>query len=122
MTNDSSLLADFAARFRYCWLCGQSDAATCYPLQIHHICRGPHRKASREAECSLIRTCCSCHDAVLDAMSVARQIALVALYNPAAYDRVMVNVMRHRAPESVSEREVLQEITYWLNQKGVRLC
>ena len=91
-------------------------------LQIHHICRGPHRKASREAECSLIRTCRNCHDVMLDAMPIARQIALVALYNPTAYDRIKVNTLRHRAPEAVTEQEVLQDIIYWLNRKGVHLC
>ena len=119
MTNESSVLANFAAAFPHCWICGRTGTDV-LPLQIHHICRGPHRKTAREAECGLIRTCGDCHNAELDAMPVARQVALVAIYNPWAYDRVLVNTLRHRAENAVSEQEVIYAITYWLIRKGLQ--
>ena len=118
MANESSVMAGFSARFQKCWICGQrgTDAR---PLQIHHICRGPHRKAAREAECSLIRTCGNCHSTQLDSMPIDWQLALVAIYNPSAYDRALVNTLRHRAPDAVDERLVIMAMKGWFNRKGL---
>ena len=75
-------------------------------LHIHHIARGVHRQQAREVRVNLIRACMWCHDAHLDAMPIARQLAIKKKNDPQFYDRVAVNLLRGRQPEAVTEDEV----------------
>ena len=107
----SAPLADFAKEFDRCWLCGIHARNTWPPkICIHHIARGPHREKAREERCAMIATCTKCHEARLDAMPIARQLAMKFINDPKGYDRKQANTLRSRAPDSVSEEEVLAEV------------
>jgi len=103
----SLVLNDFASRFSKCWLCGVLAANTWPPhLEIHHIVRGQNRAKVAEKECCLIRTCQRCHQERLDSMPIDKQLALVFLNNPAAYNRMAVNQLRQRADDAITADEV----------------
>lgn len=105
------VLAEFAAEFERCWLCGTKAEETWPPhLEIHHIVRGVSRKKALYEKCVLIRTCQRCHFGYLDSMSIARQLALKWLNEEWHYDRQLVNRLRGRADDAVSESEVLAEV------------
>lgn len=107
----SKILEDFAAEFERCWLCGVKAEQTWPPrLEIHHIVRGSLRSRSRDKRSCLIRTCYSCHARNLDGMGVGMQLAIKKLNDPDGYDRLEVNQLRGRAPESIDESEVLRYI------------
>lgn len=103
------VLKDFADEFRRCWLCGRS-ADSCFPgsLQIHHICRGPHRQKSRTIRSTLVRTCPTCHEKHLDAMPVAEQLALKLRNDPNHYNPIEVNLLRGRAAGAIDDADVLK--------------
>jgi hypothetical protein len=104
-------LTTFAESFNRCWLCGTLAINTWPPkLQIHHIVRGSDREKAKNERCVLIRTCERCHSAHLDGMSVARQLALKKINDPEGYDRILVNRLRGRADDAVSEGEVIMEV------------
>lgn len=104
---DDPVLADFAAEFQRCWLCGTAAINTWPPrLEIHHIVRGPNRKKATGERCALIRTCPLCHEKRLDGMDVTAQLAIKLRSDPGGYDRVRVNRLRKRADEAVTEGEV----------------
>ena len=90
----------FAQAFPQCWNCPSTQG-----VQTHHICRGPHRAKAKTEECNLLRLCFRCH-AIVDGWPVAKQIALQAVNNPDAYDRVKVNLLRSRQPEAITEAQV----------------
>ena len=105
----NDVLERFAERFDRCWLCGVTEPAwSSYPfrLQIHHAVRGANRAKAKYEECVLIRTCPMCHADKFDGMEPAKQLAIIIIHNPAAYDRLKFNELRGRAPESISEAEV----------------
>lgn len=102
----SKILSGFAAKFNYCWCCLRKPWDRTQ-LQIHHCARGVNRKKSRECEATLVRCCRECHDKHMDGCSHLDQIALIAINNPFAYDRLLYNEMRGRAPDSISEKEVI---------------
>ena len=102
-----NILADFAAEFDRCWLCGRTARQAAFGrLEIHHIVRGSLRAMARDEWCTLMRTCCECHESRLDGMAIATQLALKREHDPAGYDRVTVNVLRRRQPEAITEDEV----------------
>lgn len=106
----SKVLEDFAYKFRYCWVCGYSLVNSWRRLEIHHIARGCHRKSGHSEECNLIRACADCHRDKLDSMPIARQLALVKMNNEEHYNRVVVNKLRKRSENAVTEEEVDAEV------------
>lgn len=87
------------------------------PLTIHEIARGASRQAALKEPAAWFRCCLRCHAEELDSMSIARQLAWKALANPETYDRVRVNILRRRAPDAVSEKEVIAEIAAIFNRR-----
>jgi len=103
----SGVLEAFATEFAKCWLCGTRAGNTWPPrLEIHHIARGPARAKAREERAALFRACQPCHRQRLDSMSVVVQLAVKCLADPAGYDRVLVNQLRGRADDAISEEDV----------------
>jgi hypothetical protein len=103
---------DFAAEFARCYLCGTLAIHVWPPaLETHEISRGTaSRSKSVDDRCALVRTCRPCHRERLDAMPIARQLALKKLFDPRAYDRQRVNLLRNREPDAVTEGEVMVEV------------
>ena len=95
------VLADFAEEFPQCWLCGAT-----WPLEIHHIARGCHREGGRYVRANLIRACSACHRGKLDAMPIARQLAIKQLWDEENYDRQAVNLLRGRQPDALTPADV----------------
>jgi hypothetical protein len=117
----SNVLDAFAASFDRCWLCGVKGMNTWPPsLETHHIVRGSDRTKSLNERCALIRTCQRCHTNRLDGMSVVRQLAIKLMCDPDGYSRECVNKLRGRAPEAITEGEVLLEVYELKNIMGER--
>lgn len=93
----------FAFEFTKCWVCGKHAHDT------HEIVRGAMRHLGYTHRSCWIRTCRRCHDQELGDLSrwpVARQLALKKEHDPEHYDRVEVNLLRRRQPDSITESEV----------------
>ena len=86
-----------------CFICG-SPATDC-----HEMARGPFKAAAMKEPAAWIATCQACHER-LDGMPIARQLAYKAIGDLENYDRIVVNQLRHRQLDAVSEREVLAEV------------
>jgi hypothetical protein len=111
-----SIRADFNRKFDRCFLCGARTNETFPPrLETHEITRGPSRAKSLQVRAALIRTCPPCHAGRLDGMSVVRQLAIKKFADPEGYDRLEVNRLRRRAPESITEAEVNYHFDDMLN-------
>lgn len=100
---ENTTMAEFAYTFPECWLCGSKHG-----LEIHHVARGPARKAGLNVAANLIRCCSRCHAEYLDGMPVVSQLALVKANNPAAYDRAAVNLLRGRQAGAITEEDIEQ--------------
>lgn len=79
-----------------------------FVLDIHEIARGSHRAEALHHRACWLRLCRACHEAIGDASAwpVAAQLALKKVHDPQWYDRELVNRVRGRAPESITEEEV----------------
>ena len=95
-----------------CWFCGTTDN-----LQTHEIARGAHRAKALQEPAAWVRTCGDCHRDWFDGMPVARQLAHKLIFDHEHYDRIAVNLLRHRAPGAVTEVEVFLEAMDILRQK-----
>ena len=93
-----------------CWLCGWEPEGKRLPgrfeMRTHHIARGNDREKARDELCALMRTCNVCHEAYLDGMLPAIQLAFKYVHDPDNYDRVKVNLLRGRQPEAITQDEV----------------
>ncbi len=96
---------EFRARFDPCFVSGAPAT------DVHEIARGASRKAALTEPAAWIASCRHCHANLLDCMTIARQLAHKMIRDPENYDRVAVNVLRHRAPDAVSERDVAVEVS-----------
>jgi len=106
--DNSPVLREFAEQFDRCWLCGTRAINTWPPrLAIHHLVRGVDREKAKHERCVLIRTCQRCHEARLDGMEIALQLAIKKHNDPEHFDRVRVNRLRNRADNAVSEGDVM---------------
>lgn len=116
------LVADSAAKrlaFKLdhpkCMICGRDGTDT------HEIARGAHREQSYGEREAWLQLCRFCHSDVSSASEwpVARQLALKKAADPDYYNRVMVNNMRGRHVNAISEGEVdahlasLPDTTIW---------
>lgn len=79
-------------------------------LEVHEIARGPARKQAVGERCTWLHVCRLCHTDMgqYSRWPLVRQYALKALADRAYYDRLRLNELRGRAPNAISEREVLQ--------------
>lgn len=101
----------FAIQFPKCWVCGKHAHDT------HEIVRGAMRHLGYIHRSCWIRTCRRCHDQELGDLSrwpVARQLALKKQYDPEYYNRIEVNLLRRRQPDSITESEV----DYYANDRS----
>lgn len=98
-----------------CMLCSRRQAS-----DTHEITRGPARSKSLGTRSCLLRLCRMCHLYVHDKFSPARQLCLKAIREPDWYDRLEVNKLRGRAPDSISESDVWSELKWVLNE--IRVC
>jgi hypothetical protein len=95
---------EFRTEFTACFLCGAQAS------DVHEIARGPNRQKALLVRAAWIRCCSDCHHRRLDGMPVARQLAYKALGDPCGYSREEVNALRNRAPNAVSEKDVITQI------------
>jgi len=89
------------ARGDKCFWCGSPGEHT------HHIAKGARRI---DIHCNLIRLCGSCHHQIHNdpRINIIHEYAIKALGDPDEYNRVMLNNIRGRADNAVSEVEVIQ--------------
>ena len=73
------------------------------------MARGPHRQRALHEPAVWMRTCHDCHQGELDSMPIVRQLAYKLIHDPEHYDRVAVNLLRHRQPSAITEVEVFLE-------------
>jgi len=112
-------IEEFAQTFDFCFV-GYAEGRKCSGgLQVHHIVRGSDRKHGEDDHpATWIRTCEWCHEHRLDGMQVEQQLAIKMLLDPGNYERVIVNRMRHRADDAISENDVARFVaTYFFNQR-----
>lgn len=95
-------------QFSACWLCGRRTTFG-RQLETHEIARGIHRSKAVCTPATWMRVCRQCHD-TLGSMSIAAQLALKKINDPEWYDRIVVNRIRGRADEAITENEVDEEV------------
>jgi hypothetical protein len=98
-----------AFRYAYQFSTRVCDVPWCdQPVHVlHEIARGPSRAAALDRPAAILRLCNACHEEVHAVpVPVACQLAIKKLSDPETYDRLEVNRLRHRAPESITEPEV----------------
>lgn len=95
----------FALEFPQCMVPGCRRQS----CDVHEIARGPARRAAYLERCAWLSLCRICHDAMDDysVWPLDRQYALKALRDTAFYDRQRLNELRGRAPDAISEQEVI---------------
>lgn len=96
---------EFAVEFPRCMVPGCQRSS----VDVHEIARGPARRVAYQERCAWLSLCRTCHDAMDDysRWPLERQYALKALRDTEHYNRVRLNEMRGRAPDAISEREVI---------------
>lgn len=97
---------DFVAEFGRCCVCGSIE-----DLHVHEIASGPAREAALSERCAWLPACDYCNGEVLtdhSKWSIEKQLARKALIDPEHYDRRRVNELRGRAPEAISEIDVIK--------------
>jgi hypothetical protein len=94
---------EFRIAFPYCWVCG------CMATDIHEMACGPARKKAYQEPASWLRLCRKCHVPWVQHWPIAKQLAYKAWFDPANYDRVLVNKLRGRDGDAVDPKEV----AYW---------
>lgn len=84
--------------------------------EVHEISRGPHRRAAYGTPAAWLALCRACHEQIHSEAEwrVARQLAVKAISDPERYDRTTVNRLRGRAPDAISEHDVLREVVLLL--------
>jgi hypothetical protein len=94
----------FAAEFTRCMICGKAASDT------HEIPRGVHRKGALKHREAWLRLCRSCHNECGDYSKwpIAKQYAVKKDNDPRFYNRILLNRLRGRADEAISEEEVNQ--------------
>lgn len=87
--------------FPECALCGQPAT------DVHEISRGPAREESLKHPETWIHVCRACHSEKFATMPIERQLALKCIQSPEYFDRRLVNVIRGRDADAVTESEVV---------------
>ena len=100
---------EYRAEFWLCQWCNASQAN-----DLHEISRGAGRNASLSERAAWLHLCSDCHRQ-MNWLPVAGQLAIKRLTDFEFYDRVKVNTLRGRAPESITESEV----DLWVRRFGL---
>lgn len=99
--------AEFLREFARCFACGLGENQVWPPCAVHEMASGPARYAAIQQRAAWLVLCGPCHARLhAENWSVAYQLALKKKHDPAYYDRRLVNTLRGRAPEAVTEDEV----------------
>jgi len=96
----------WAEQFNRCWLCGVENDDMFLQLETHEIARRSKATKSWADVRNYAATCRACHCEILDWLPAVVQLALKAEHDPDNYDREFVNLLRHEAPDSISEGQV----------------
>ena len=104
-----------------CWICGWPERCNTpmNVLQVHEMARGPARAKAVLEPAAWFSACRSCHEGALAAMPIARQLAYKKMNDYPRYDRVIVNRLRGRADEAVTEDDVNVELI-WIVLDSIR--
>ena len=87
-----------------CELCRQR-----FGLEVHEICRGPHREKALDQRCALLVVCRRCHSERLSSRAEwpeSRQLAALKRSRPGDYDLEAYNALVGRGPDRITEEEV----------------
>jgi hypothetical protein len=98
---------EYVSAAKWCQVCGDHLATDC-----HEITRGSNRGGAVGVRAAWLALCRRCHDALGDysIWPVVRQYALKQIVDPIAYDRLLLNRLRGRAPDSITTQEVSDEV------------
>lgn len=103
-----------------CMVCGWRTCDTHrigkFALQTHEIARGSARNAALVRPATWLRVCNVCHEEMGDysIWPIARQLALKLIKDPGNHNRKLVNLLRGRQSDAISEAEVdawVEEVT-----------
>ena len=98
--------AEFVREFSRCFNCNVGPNVW-PPLSCHEIASGPARGKAIQYRAAWLCLCGACHDRLhRENWTVAAQLLLKLRNDPTFYDRDLVNRLRGRAPDAVSESEV----------------
>ena len=89
-----------------CELCRQR-----FGLEVHEICRGPHREQALDQRCALLVVCRRCHSERLSSRAEwpeSRQLAALKRSRRADYSLAEFNALVGLGPERVTEADVDQ--------------
>jgi 5-methylcytosine-specific restriction endonuclease McrA len=95
---------EWGSDFYFCWVCGQRQSFA--PLEVHEIAsraQAPNRWATQE---NYFRACSQCNSHVLNNLPESLQLAIKKHFDPDRYDRVLINRLRGRADNAISEGDV----------------
>ena len=91
----------------HCEICGDSRSH----LDVHEICRGPHRQAALDKPFALLLVCRKCHDEELAFASKwpeAKQLACLAKSRPSQFDlHAYLDLTSPKAPRRIEIEDVL---------------
>ena len=99
--------AEFRREFSRCFACGLGANQVWPPCAVHEIASGPGRFKAIQERAAWLVLCGPCHARLhAENWTVAYQLALKFRNDPAFFDRRLVNTLRGRAPDAVTEEEV----------------
>lgn len=79
-------------------------------LQCHHFVRGCSRKANELATTAIACEECHWEEHNRDGIGLVGWMALKMVMDPTNYNRELVNELRHRAKDAISEKEMALEV------------
>ena len=103
---------DWSQDHTKCMVCGWERYDPSQPekwtLATHEIPRGIYRQAALVCPAAWLRLCNVCHEEIGDysIWPLEWQLAIKKRGDPENYDRVMVNRLRDRQPDAITEDEV----------------
>ena len=101
--SDAALKArrEWASEFKECWLCGSHA-----DLQTHEIASRAQSPRGWADERNYLRACAGCNGDFLNWLPEVVQLALKRINDPTRYDRELVNTLRHRAANAITQSDV----------------
>jgi len=93
-------------RYPACWVCGAQDHES--PLVVHEMAKRSQAPNKWGERCNYFLACNPCNCAILQQLGIEYQLALKLLRDPEHFDRQQVNVLRGRAPDAVSEQDLVE--------------
>ncbi len=89
-----------------CDMCGMAG----FGHHVHEIASGTAgRPLALSQRCAWLLLCYQCHEEIHDKSKwpIARQLLLKMECDPSFYDRIKVNTLRGRQPETITQSEVM---------------